>query len=197
MKPSPSDQRLAMVREFHTTFKVPLPRTFEDIDNSAALARRTLQVEEFEEYMAADVGVDMLDALVDMEYITCGTQLVLGLPIVHFEDVPLTIYACQQQLADELNKSQLCQRGLKNTTARLRSVIAKIAEDNMFKFHEAFTVVHEANMKKQWTGDETKLAKEGSVITPSVNPGLFIVKRADGKIMKPPTFVHPVLKRYV
>jgi hypothetical protein len=194
MKPSLAEQRYELVTEFHDAFKVPAARTWGDVSNATALARRTLHDEEFKEYMAADADVDMLDALVDMEYIACGSQHLLAVkrPVFSHEH---TLYFCHARVMDELNKTQLCQSGLTNSLGLLRAALARVADSNDYRFHDAFLHVHETNMKKLWKEDQLHLSPADSTRAMS-STGLYIVKRADGKILKPPGWTPPVLKRY-
>lgn len=195
MKPSLAEQRYELVTEFHDAFKVHAARTWGDVSNATALARRALHDEEFKEYMDADEPVDILDALVDMEYIACGSQHLLAVkrPVFNHEH---TLYYCHARVMDELNKTQLCQSGLTNSLGLLRAVIERVADNNDYRFHDAFLHVHETNMKKLWKEDQLHLAPTGSTRELS-SKGLYIVKRVDGKILKPPGWTPPALRRYV
>lgn len=196
MKPSPAELRYELVTEFHDAFKVHAPRQWADVSNQTALSRRTLHDEEFKEYMAADTDVDMLDALVDMEYIACGTQHLLAVKRPAF-DHDHTLYFCQQRVMDELNKTQLCQSGLTSSLGQLRAALAKIADNNDYNFHDAFLHVHETNMKKRWKKGQIDKAPPNSVVEPAAE-GFYVVKRSsDGKILKPPGWEPPKLVRYI
>lgn len=191
-----ADQRYELVTEFHDTFGVVAPRLWDDVSNATALARRTLHDEEFKEYIAAEDDIDILDALVDMEYIAAGSQHLLALKRPAFDNSPQTLMFYQQRLMDELNKSQLCQSGLTNTLANFRHKIELVAEDAEYDFHGAFLAVHETNMRKQWTKAQLELMPAGSTST-HTSFGMYVVKRADGKILKPPGWLPPALARYV
>lgn len=195
MKPSLSEQRYELVTEFHDAFKVHAARTWGDVSNATALARRALHDEEFKEYMDAEAPVDILDALVDMEYIACGSQHLLAVkrPVFNHEH---TLYYCHARVMDELNKTHLCQNGLTNSLGLLRAALARVADNNNYRFHDAFLHVHETNMKKLWKEDQLHLVPADSTREMS-STGLYIVKRADGKILKPPGWTPPALRRYV
>jgi predicted HAD superfamily Cof-like phosphohydrolase len=195
MKPSPAEQRYELVTEFHDAFKVQAPRQWADASNATALARRTLHDEEFKEYMAADDDIDMLDALVDMEYIACGTQHLLALKQPRFDHTH-TLYFCQQRVMDELNKSQLCQSGLTTALGILRAGLALIADNNDYDLHGAFLHIHETNMNKLWKKGQIDSIPPSAVVEPTAD-GFYVVKRADGKILKPPGWLPPKLTRYV
>jgi hypothetical protein len=196
MKPTPAEQRYKLVTEFHDAFKVQAPRQWADVSNAIALARRTLHDEEFKEYMAADTDIDMLDALVDMEYIACGTQHLLALKQPRFDHTH-TLYFCQQRVMDELNKSQLCQSGLTTALGILRSGIALIADNNDYDLHAAFLHIHDTNMNKLWKKGQIDSIPPGAVVEPTAD-GFYVVKRgSDGKILKPPGWTPPKLTRYI
>lgn len=63
-----------------------------------------------------------------------------------------------------------------------------------------FNEVHRSNMDKLWRLDQLANMEPGwgaQIVGGQVGPvptGLFVVKRADGKVMKPPEFVPPNLK---
>jgi hypothetical protein len=64
-------------------------------------------------------------------------------------------------------------------------------------FPEAFSAVHEANMGKLWPADSNAGQILGHLVTyAGDNSGRYIVKRPDGKIVKPPTFNPPNLSRF-
>lgn len=195
-RPSQADQRYELVTEFHDTFSVIAPRLWDDVSNATALARRTLHDEEFKEYMAAEDDIDILDALVDMEYIAAGSQQLLALKRPAFDKPGQSLLFYQQRLMDELNKSQLCQNGLTNNMALFRAKLEQVADDAGYRFHDAFIAVHESNMRKLWKKEQLEQMLEGSTAT-LVSLGMYAVKRADGKILKPPGWTPPALARYV
>jgi predicted HAD superfamily Cof-like phosphohydrolase len=200
MTKTEQDRRYALVVEFHEVFKVAPARQWGDVSNAQALARRTLHVEEFNEYMRAGEPVDTLDALVDMEYIAAGTQYLLSLERPLFERPQHSLFHYQQRLADELNKSQLCQQGLTTAVAGLRAMIAITADEELFDFDGAFLEVHRTNMEKLWTPallDQRPADSTATPVTPGSRSSLHIVKRADGKILKPPGWTPPALARYI
>jgi predicted HAD superfamily Cof-like phosphohydrolase len=57
----------------------------------------------------------------------------------------------------------------------------------------AVAEIHRSNMSKLWTKDELALAPADHKIQPALG-GLFIVSRADGKIIKPPSYSPANLK---
>jgi len=67
-------------------------------------------------------------------------------------------------------------------------------------FEAAFNAVHQSNMEKLWKSDEVESAqKSGSelIFKKSSVPNRWIASRADGKIIKPPSWKKPDLAKFV
>jgi hypothetical protein len=203
MKPSPFAVRRSAVEEFMRAFNQRIITTFDNAENKDALLRADLHREEFNEYNDSDEVVDTLDAIIDIEYIAHGTMLTLGIqqhdnladtaPRVSFP-------AANAYVITELNKPRLCKKGL---VASLNQLIACCSQAGMLvtrHYHDAFMHVHMKNMSKLWSEDDMHDYLDNvtePVITFEKKGSLYLAKRTDGKIMKPPTFTPPNLKEFV
>lgn len=195
MKTPPYLLRLEAVHEFHKTFGVPVIRAFDDASCKVALLRRELHREEFAEYNSATSAIDTLDALVDMDYIACGSLLSLGIEPRGFKPAAC-IATYTGRLLDELNKTQLCQKGLTRELNLLRAIIEQTAEADYVRFHDAFMCVHENNMAKMWTPAQVANL-DLSIHKLVLHDDRYIVYRSDGKVLKPPGHIKPDLTPYV
>lgn len=205
MKPLPyryRHQRLEAVLAFTKRFKQPWAKFWIDSDPKHAPLRETLHVEEFEEWRAARTPVDVLDALVDMEYIACGTQVVFCVkaPEDAQEDRTIGLEFAHMKLQIELRKPQLCYEGLRRWLNAYRTALER--EASGFNFAGAFGAVHENNMNKGWATEE--LAARDAATTKVVDmfetregQRRFVVHRLDGKVVKPPGWVAPDLREFI
>jgi NTP pyrophosphatase (non-canonical NTP hydrolase) len=58
---------------------------------------------------------------------------------------------------------------------------------------ECFRLAHEANMAKVWTKEELHVRPLNSIYYPtSTGDGNYIVTNNEGKVLKPPSFKHPI-----
>lgn len=183
------------VREFQEFFRVPI-RSFADSSNEIAMFRADLHDEEFKEWNTAEFEEDLLDALCDMAYIATGSMLSLG---IKPRNNPIdNLINAQARLILELRKQVLCEKELTRNLNGLMTGIFIEAEKNGYNFHGAFDAVHAANMEKIWSRediDSPSMPHEDRKIYPCL--GGWIVKRADGKILKPPGWTAPELGAFV
>lgn len=185
------ETRLIAVRDWMKRFHQPYSKHFIDATEAAASARAELHREEFHEYMEADAKGDreeILDALVDMEFIACGTIVKLGLPVEReYLDGKKGIAFYQARVIMELNKTQLCQRGLEDNLSWLRIAIDRECDYRGMHLALAFSRVLANNNNKVWPLDMILPAEHVRFFT----TGGYIVHRNDGKVIKPPGHPKP------
>lgn len=203
--PTNTEMYCRMVQEFNVTYDIVSYRFFSNVAGNTLKLRATLIDEEHKEYIKAiedNNKLEMLDGLCDLAYVIAGTMMIFGMwptpytssgkehPIVSLEpDISFLI--------DELNKDVPCN---KITYAELNRLLIKV--DNIgcgnFNMLEAFTAVHQNNMNKVWTLDEIEaLSQDRNHYSIKHIKDKFIVKRADGKILKPPGHVKPNLSSFL
>lgn len=193
------NEQLKMVREFTETFRQPCPRDFVDARDTVAELRYQLINEEFKEWQVAEpLSQDLVDALADLQYVTTGSLIALGLryvgtswkpleatmrkvPLDHFVGIALTA----------LTKRPLCRDSLQPALSDLIDCINQAAAANNVDMLAAFTIVHKSNMSKaSWTPQDVTPPHSTSHITPT---GGIVVYNKAGKVLKPPGFVPPNL----
>lgn len=90
-----------MVREFHRTYECNISEHCTLPDNQERNLRISLLREEFEEYLEAEKGnniVEIADALADMLYIINGTCVSYGIPI---EEIFQEVHSSNMSKLDE------------------------------------------------------------------------------------------------
>jgi len=196
-----TQQMSADVREFMIAFDQPFFPTAEATPCEVSTLRSSLIKEEEREFNAAPVhSVDELDAICDLLYVTVGTALTVGVDIAEYRSGQLALsYPAKQSIwnvvlpvTQDLDSRFPCTRiqqaGLNAIVRRMIDVGALMG----YKMREAFAEVHRSNMTKLHNGPhpETfyKCTKKGDK---------WLVKRADGKVVKPATFQPPNLLPYL
>jgi len=203
-----------MVKEFNETFGHEPIGSFSELTSDRHELRQTLNREEWKETVKAhaeghDIG--LLDGLVDMMYVLCGhwwevskevskvaypvTPFSIGLRFIGHYIADLDFFYEKQY--DKAYTSTVLD--VINGTIHL----SKIAF-GLKVFNQAFAEVHRSNMAKLWTKEEAKeysQVQHGGLpilsFRQSIKPGMYIATRADGKIMKPPTWEAPNLKQFL
>jgi len=190
------------VKKFNEAMKVRIAEIPQESVAYTRILYGNLIREELAEYINATNAKEKLDGLVDLLYVANGAMLACGLAVNYIGLAnPTLINRGLTHLGPaavgELCKDSPCwERLSKNVPALCYSVVVKGTKD--FKnFEKAFDRVHAANMSKLWriapTDRELRVEKAGGE-----SSHLFIVRRrSDGKIMKPPGFVHPDLSDLV
>lgn len=196
---------LTAVEEFHRAFQYRYPTPeFPLFDKETVDLRITLLTEENDELQFADSNVAMLDAFCDLQYVLSGAILALGLRPqferqweraehahgvmsfgIYIRWFEANLLQCDGTDAPALD-CVLMQNALLDKVCRagFREV-----------FDEAFAEVHRSNMSKLFVETELmQLAPGKFKVTPS--HGKFIVQRADGKIIKSPSYSPAQLERF-
>lgn len=206
----PSSQELAFIRQslvhvgaFMQAFKQAVPYNFDEHDPAVHNLRANLIAEEFNELLDAKTRVDQLDAACDLLYVTAGTVLALGwrFDIFNTDGYNRPMAKAIGECVTVLRKNYPC--GLLKDRVATAVVTTVRAGHTMFglkNFQAAFTAVHENNMAKLWT--ESEVSETGHDYSDALpfhdkNPRRFLVRREDGKVIKPPTHNKVNLDSYV
>lgn len=189
------------VRDFHETFEFPSFSKSEEVPCETALLRARLIDEEYHEYLAALNRIDKLDAICDLIYVTAGAALVCNVQIQPYTsgqfpikglkykpDISYQVKPVMQDLYSRFPCHRIQQTWQNLLLQRLDDV--GIIED--FKLIPAFDEVHRSNMTKLW---KEKPENPSYIVTQKGN--LWLVKREDGKIIKPPTYSPPNLEAFL
>lgn len=186
---------LEKVLEFQRYYNVSM-KSWANVQPMDLLSRETLQREEFDELCAALNSTQELDALLDMAYITAGTIVTLGLRFSTGMVQPLALAQAEfcRCLRDNPPKLRCLNRAANNHfNAVVETGVKKFGAVNFF---EAFNEVHNTNMLKGWTNDDMLTIDKNSQFKYFHRPPVTVVKRLDGKIMKPPSWKAPDLERF-
>lgn len=187
-----------MVREFLTAMGKTLPPWFLDANVKDAVLVANLIEEELDEYERDDAPESELDALVDMAYVTHNGLALLGLPCdPPVEQAPRLLNQFGLTRQALLYVRPLCQDRCTLELNRLLDAIAYQAYLNNWDFDGAFRAVHAANMNKLWTAEQLTHLAHGDISTEARGTTKYVVRRADGKIVKPPGFKAPSLSAYL
>jgi predicted HAD superfamily Cof-like phosphohydrolase len=197
-KPTVFDQ----VAEFHRAFGLPLFEEQTPADAKLSELRIRLLKEEYDELKKAVEEKDLVeiaDALADMTYIICGTAHSYGITLNNgwepeyydFEQAPPEAI---DEYPDEMNMHLVVlellyeayeryekhhhYEGIQQSMFSMMMEIAALAYLCQIPFKKVFDEVHASNM--------TKLMPDGSVL-----------RREDGKVIKPPHFRKPDLRAVI
>lgn len=187
-----------MVREFLVAMGLELAPMFALAKVSDAELVANLIEEELDEYERDDAPESELDALVDLAYVTHNGLLLLGLPVeapVASAPQLLTQYALTRQVLRYVRP--LCQDRCGTELNKLLDATAYLATLSGYDFDGAFKVVHAANMSKFWTAEELAHVPVNHTYKEARGTTKYVVRRADGKIVKPPSFKAPSLAAFV
>jgi predicted HAD superfamily Cof-like phosphohydrolase len=170
------------VSAFHSAFDHPIHTAPQPLDTDVAKLRVALITEEYQELKEAKTDVDRVDALADLEYVTCGAALALGLwidtdPITasffdgistedHLEDLDASV--AELVRAHETQDAMLFQDTLDEIWLTVQGLYVSYG----FNGPAHFDLVHAANM--------AKLGPDGKPIY-----------REDGKVLKPEGWTAP------
>jgi predicted HAD superfamily Cof-like phosphohydrolase len=200
---STTEEIAVLVKEFHEGFFLPVV-PWPNAQNSVALLRAELIREEFKEYNAAGADrVQRIDALGDLSYVVVGACLSLGisvhpystqLPLPSSSNVWLGLAGEVARVLIELNKSTLCHTGLTRDLNNLLQHIDDAARIQGFELLEAVKIIHRSNMTKHWTAAQIDSIPAGHTAK-IYKDNKYVVRREDGKVIKPKTFKAPDLSQ--
>ena len=189
-----------MVVEFSKAFNVRQYEMLSFVPDEVLKMRARLIIEEEKEYDEAVDHVGKLDALCDLLYVSLGAAWVTNTSVLEFA-VPgpekKSIKDCVSDVVDELQAPIPCQKVMPFAISALNKAILSYAIQEDYDFQEAFAEVHRSNMTKLWSPGQQIPAASSHFITEHSSKGWMIVKRADGKILKPPGWKAPNLTPFV
>jgi hypothetical protein len=153
--------------------------------------------EEYREYLDAEEGDNLgqLDAIIDSIWVASNYLAFSGIAVPDkFPQVPKSLATCKFYLRADLIES----RKITAVLPRVVTYVSKLG-DLLLAFKNPTLVsnwaecVRAANYGKLWTADQTREANTADgplpMFTPSPTvPGMFVGRRSDGKIIKPPGF---------
>ena len=189
-----------MVVQFRRAFGQPCPKHWLDGRPEDRVLQGRLVREEFDETINAAGPLDELDGYCDLLYVLLGAAIVLGFKREVFDgvkDSPFGLAADVTGVINMLERPGLPCGLLWVTLPQAINSLYKVAIEKYPKFQEAFKAVHAANMSKLWDADLTLLSADCTVTPAGDGSGRLIVKRPDGKIVKPSTFSPPDLRPFV
>lgn len=210
---------LDLVDRFHEAMQYRFPSpTIPTLDENTIALRIRLITEEKDELLEAiNSGnrLEQLDALCDIQYVLSGAVLALGLrsgfeaamrrtrtiPIDNSSRFSLISYATIFSLKTKY-MGRLLQSGMTDSAtgmlADMQRMVDSLVEAMGFHdvFGEAFGEVHRNNMGKVWDARFVDMDNWPD-LTFTETVGGFIARRADGKIVKPPTHSKVDLSRFI
>ncbi len=195
--------QLECVRAFMTTFRQHCPRDFVDATDDTAELRHALISEEYQEWQhASPLSSEMFDALIDLQYVTCGSILAMGVKYVGKGYTPLELtgkkiaidgYVAKALAA--LRQRPLCRDSLQPALSDLVDALNQAATANGFDMAAGFAAVHNSNMSKaEWQRADIRPADSRE---DRLSTGQIIVCNKAGKVLKPPGFKPANLQPYV
>lgn len=191
----PKDKYMDQVRDFLELNGYPRVQAFLEAKEEHAELVFNLVTEEQKEWReAAVVSEDLIDSLCDLWWVLANGLILLGVA----SDKPLTLRVWgttakvnlegpTSMVLFALRKRPLCARTLNIELNKALDYVVAAARANGYDFDQAMQRIYENNMSKFWTAADLK-QKEPDATSREVKPGIFLVKRADGKILKPPGF---------
>lgn len=192
------------VREFTTAFDFTTYDRAESLPCEVAMLRSALIKEEWCEYLNAPLkSVDELDAICDLIYVTVGTNIVTGIPAVPYTSgqVPFNSWKIDINnkvlyVTSDLDSRFPCTTIQRKGLNELLQVLDDVATIHSYDIIGAFAEVHRSNMTKLWDENDLTLElQKANIVKPWKNK--WLVKRADGKVIKPPTFEKPQLQQFL
>ena len=190
-----------MLEEFHTTFNLPVCRTFGDCNMANLPLRCTLISEEYSEYHNAKDRINTLDGLGDLTYVAVGTWITLGLMPSDWTGTPnpatkagnrVELLLPVMAYLTELKKDKLCYKSLYSSETQLYWALENAAYYLNVDLVYLVKLIHESNMTKLWSKDD--LVNSARTVTKedfdfTQTPKGWIVKRkTDGKVVKPSSY---------
>lgn len=203
MKPPSVQFQLECVRAFMTTFRQHCPRDFVDATDDTAELRHALISEEYQEWQhSSPLSSEMFDALIDLQYVTCGSILAMGVKYIGRGYTPIELtgkkiaidgYVAKALAA--LRQRPLCRDSLQPALSDLVDSLNQAATANGFDMAAGFAAVHSSNMSKaEWKMTDIRPADSREE---RLSTGQIIVYNKAGKVLKPPGFKPADLTPYV
>lgn len=209
---------LDLVDQFHKAFAYRQPTPIiPTLDAETIDLRMELLREEREELRAAMVAsnrAEQLDALCDIQYVLSGAVLAFGMRSLvesiasnaiarhscRLEAGALFIlFSMKMSYAGELlrrNAPDKAALALVDLQVVLLAMVRELGFEDVFP--SAFVAVHENNMRKLWPHDTAMMGNWPDLaFEASSQAGMYIARRADGKIVKPPGFAKVDLSSFV
>lgn len=195
-----------LVRIFMDTFDQQRFKRIEELPCEIAVFRSNLIKEEAKEYAASEpFSVDELDAICDLLYVVIGTNLACNVgvnPIIsrqlalpgRKDKYPISGHI--KEMIQDLDSRFPCRKIQHATSNKIIEYLLNIGAWRGYKTRMAFDEVHRSNMTKLWDIPPC----DGSYIVRKLlynGQQRYVVKRADGKVLKPPTFQPPNLTPYL
>lgn len=189
-----------LVREFMTSFDQETFPSVERTPCEVALFRSALITEEAKEYSRAPLhSEEELDAICDLLYVVIGTNITMSVPVLPMPrftagpfDVKQVIWEPVLSITQDLDCRFPCEKVQRKALNFLIHLLIDIANMTGYKLLPAFEEVHKSNMTKLWT-----TLPEDKSLTVTPKGDRFLVKRKDGKVVKPPTFIPPNLTPFL
>lgn len=197
-----------LIREFMLAFDQAMYPNCSSVPCEVAMLRAALIAEEAREFQVAAVrSVEELDAIIDLLYVTIGTNLALSVQVLPYSSgqIPLTSSPKQvitpqvipviQDLESRFPCEKIQFRALNDLIARLLD----IAVIQGYKIAPAFKAVHAANMSKlhEFLPDLADEKYKNMGITATSKGDRYLVKGKNGKVIKPSNFTAPDLTSFL
>ena len=195
--------KAAMVKEFMDAFDQTCYKNVTEVPCEVATLRAALIREEHAEYMKAKVrSADELDAIVDLLYVTLGTNLALGVPVQPYRSGQVRLASDKKfyvvhevaEVVTDLDSKFPCAKIQNHALAALTQRLIDTGRQRGYDLNGAFAAVHKANMGKLWSEVEVTTAKkdhakDGSIKLKEIKGvPYYLVRNSLGKIIKPPSF---------
>lgn len=199
------------LREFHNTFEHPVFVNIGTVPCEIATMRAALIREEASEYTKAPLlTAEELDGLIDTLYVVIGTNITLATQTLHYVSGQRPLKLPKQNILNlvipmiqDLDCRFPCAKIQFRTSNALIARILDIGAIHGYRMREAFDAVHNANMKKLWSLDDFnrrpgyEFPPKEKGVTAKKKGDKYLVKRADGKTIKPPSFTPPDLTPFL
>ncbi len=185
-------QYYAMVTDFHHKFAVKGYNRLHDLPEEAAKLRVKLIQEEYEELKTAKTAVDELDAICDLMYVVLGTGVTVNSPIPLDPAFDMHRDFAITDLCSNLRSVVPCQTRFGLATKGAMANLWLLGRSKNYDVHSAFFAVHKNNMDKLWT----EKPADPTLIVTKVHDR-FLVRRPDGKVLKPANHTKVDLSKYV
>ena len=188
----------SLVKQFMLAFDQRCFRFTSDVPTKTLILRATLIDEEHDEYCAATKAnnkIEILDALCDLAYVTAGTLATCGLMPIPYSSkgsyTGITLEHKVDNVIDECHLGVPCHKRMYRYVNDLLIVIDNIGHE--YRLPEAFKVVHENNMAKLWI----ERPNDASLVAIPKGKKWLVLRKADGKVMKPLNHTKPDLSRFI
>lgn len=183
--------------EFTGAFNQKRYRFVSDVPAKIIDLRVALIEEEEAEYtsaLAAQDKLEALDGLCDLTYVVAGTMVVCGISAAPFSAAanlyhPPTISTLIDTFISELQLAIPCHKRATKYANDLLQALDRIGYPTL---PQAYHVVHANNMAKLWSFPPT----DPTLLTTRYKDR-FLVKNAQGKVIKPPNHKRPDLSQFL